>query len=147
MKEEPSDIISDEKHFRPSIRIPLFYLLVWGGILGLIAWAFLGPFILLFLFLPLFFIVSLFFLIVKGCTHYYIGDSRLIKKNKLFGKETIIHYENISHYDTEKGVMIRLRNGKIFNVDNHMAKAPLINHFQNIGLPKKGVNNHNRHTK
>ena len=55
-----------------------------------------------------------------------------------------IEYKDISHYDIEKGVVMKLKGDTIVTMDNSNAINLLSEKLRDFGIPKIIVNRHNK---
>lgn len=136
--------MAENSRFRPNVSIPLKNFALWGVFVILVLWAFFGFSLLsIFLFL-IYLILGFIYLMFKLTVQFEVGDDFIIKRNILFKwtKAKRIDYSSISHFDIEKGVIIKLKSGEIFTMDNSQAVGILSEKLTSFGIAKKIVNRH-----
>ena len=135
-----------DNSFKQNLNIPTLKLFVLYLIFGAIVWAFGGKLIFLLIFSPLYVLVGIFYLIIKAGQKTIIGEDFFeIEQNLLFTKKIKrFAFIDIDSFDAEKGIMLKLKKGGTFNMDNSSAAPYLLKNLNTFGIPQRTITSHDR---
>jgi hypothetical protein len=134
------------KTFRANLKIPLIKLFIWYLIFGIVFWAFLGGLFTLLIYTPIYLIVAIVYAVNKLTVQITVDSGHYSKTYNyfLFKRTKTVQFADIVQFDLERGIIYKLKNGQIENMDNSSAIPSLETKLRDFGIPKKIVNRHQR---